>query len=314
MQCISRLVPAYVSSSLFKPFLFKLYPSKITQVFKDHVGGISSFQSLNRSCTTTSHKGLKDFYCEFGEEIIEDLKRIVEKEDYEIHPFTTDIKKDNLEQVLRSYFAMSQAFPYLQAGAYKDLILRCIHNNTGVPENVETSFVVGAFLSFDETGGNYLLRIKGFQALPEILETKVHFHASLLKKDIKSLVGRELSPDYSTPTREYLLSLLKELGSPDPTIRCAAMVAFEMHAGQMIEALWNKLQKIHPEKDKESLEYCRVHVGGDDPQEEYHKMLTQKMVSRLVAPQEREKFLRSFCENYSLNFNWCSEICKPKQF
>ncbi len=244
--------------------------------------------------------------------IVDSLNTVVETK-YKEHPFSKEITRENIERVLGSYLAMSEAFPFLQAGAYKDLIFDCIFRNKGVSKEMEESFVVGAFLSFDETGGNYLLRTKGIQALPQLLDTNLNFHAALLKKDIQSVFAKNILPNYKNPTDLYLIRLTQGLGSRDPVLRCATMVAFEMHAGQMIEALWNSLSGLYPEKDKESLEYFKVHVGGDDPQEEYHKLLTQKMVGSSIAPTDEARFLLAFEESYGLNFQWCSDICKSER-
>ena len=273
------------------------------------IKNMSFTQSSTRSLITSADETYAESLRRSEERCSEILSGIV-TQNFAVHPFSKDITKENVKSVLRCYLAMSQAFPYIQAGAYKELILDCISRNINVPKSMEESFVVGAFLSFDETGGNYLLRTEGIQALPRILDTDIHFHASLLRKDIQSIFGEELSPDYSGTTSLYLKALLKDLGAKDSVSRSAAMVAFEMHAGQMIEALWNALTELYPEIDKESLEYFRVHVGGDDPQEEYHKMLTQKMVSSSVSLQQENAFLAEFTRCYAGNYDWCAAICK----
>lgn len=242
--------------------------------------------------------------------LIPTLENIVTK-DFPIHPFKTGVSAENEKIVLGHYLAMSEAFPYIQAGAYKDLILNCIRRNTGVEKTVEKTFVVGAFLSFDETGGNYLLRTKGISALPEILQTNRLYHSSLLKQDIQTLLGQESPANYKYPTANYLQKLLENLGSRDHVQRCASMVAFELHAGEMIEALWGSLATLHPEIKKDSLDYFKVHVGGDDPQEEYHKQLTKKMTQDLISQDEEERFLKYFKDAYEENIFWCQSICNP---
>lgn len=243
------------------------------------------------------------------EDLIVTLEALTEKQ-FPSHPFSTSVTIKNARSVLKSFAAMSEAFPYCQAGAYKDLILRIIDTNTKVTSDLEKTFVVGAFLSFDETGGNWLLRTKGIVALPELLNTHLNFHASLLKRDAATIFGEELTPDYCEPTKIYLKALLADLGDIDPVRRCAAMVAFEMHAGQMIEALWSSLVVAYPDIDKESLSYFKTHVGGDDPQEVYHKQLTQKLTSSLVPRERREEFLKQFISCYALHAKWCQEIAK----
>ena len=98
-------------------------------------------------------------------DLIGQLEQLIEK-NYAVHPFQTLVRKDNEQAVLAHYLAMSEAFPFIQAGAYRNLILQCIKRNQGISESVEKTFVVGSFLSFDETGGNYLLRTEGISALP----------------------------------------------------------------------------------------------------------------------------------------------------
>lgn len=242
-------------------------------------------------------------------DIINQLENVIEKK-FSVHPFLSQVTKQNALVVMRHYYAMSQGFPYIQAGAYRNIILSAIQNNQSVSKPYEETFVVGAFLSFDETGGNFLLRQKGISALPELLDTDKNFHASLLRKDNLALFGKDLEPDFSNPTGDYLKQLMTDLGAKDSVRRCAAMVAFEMHAGQMIEALWSSISTIFPTIEKDSLEYFKVHVGGDDPQEEYHKLLTKRMTSSLIPPGKTAAFLKHFERCYANNVKWCKDICK----
>lgn len=264
----------------------------------------TSFRLMSKKIDSSS-QGLKKENQAIGEK----LESIIQ-ERYSIHPFAKGVSHENAQVVLRHYYAMSQAFPYLQAGAYKDLILNCINKNIGMSRETEETFVVGAFLSFDETGGNWLLRTEGISALPKVLNTKENFHASLLEKDLITLFGKKQNADFSGPTGLYLKTLLKDLGNKNHVSRCAAMVAFELHAGNMIEALWSSVSQLHPEIPKESLKYFETHVGGDDPQEEYHKQLTKKMTESLVPKDKTTLFLKEFIRCYELNLNWCNDICK----
>lgn len=234
------------------------------------------------------------------------LEEIVEK-DFPTHPFTQLTQIGKVKKVLPRYTAMSEAFPYIQAGAYKNLILRCIESNKGVAKEVEKTFVVGAFLSFDETGGLYGLRTQGISYLPRILETR-NFHVSLLKADVERIFGDQVLPEYDAATKIYLKDLMSDLGAFDAVHRCAAMVAFEMHAAQMIDALWGALARVYPGIDKESLAYFRLHVGGDDPQEVYHEQLTKKLTSSVVPKERQEDFLQKFKSCYASNVAWCAEI------
>jgi hypothetical protein len=241
------------------------------------------------------------------QDLLESVKKLVE-ERFPVHPFSSQVTNGNVSTVMAHYLAMSEAFPFLQAGAYRDLILASIFTNKGITKADEETFVVGAFLSFDETGGNYLLRTKGIAALPRLLDTGQQFHAALLKQDMRTIFGREIKPDYRGITALYLTQLMNDLGAGDPIQRCAAMVAFELHAGQMIEALWKALQTTFPTIDRDALEYFRLHVGGDDPQEEYHKQLTKRLSQSLVPQQNTQEFLRQFEVFYQRNIQWCAQI------
>lgn len=236
------------------------------------------------------------------------LNALIE-EKFPEHPFCTFLTKDNALNVMKRYFAMSEAFPYIQAGAYHNLIETAIKENRPITTDVEKTFVVGSFLSWDETGGNYLLRKEGMKGLPQILNTRQQFHSNLLRTDLIKIFGNPLEPDYCSVTRPYLLELMKRLGSENPIERCAMMVAFEMHAGRMIEGLWNSLVNIFNVK-KEELTYFEIHVGGDDPAEEYHIKMTKKMIQNLITENHWEDFIKAFIDSYRLNYEWCRNICK----
>ena len=75
------------------------------------------------------------------------------QEQFSIHPLSHGINEANAESVLSQYFAMSQAFPYIQAGAQKTQILSAMDNNEDMDQCLEYTSVVGNFLCWDETGG-----------------------------------------------------------------------------------------------------------------------------------------------------------------
>ncbi len=228
---------------------------------------------------------------------------------FKVHPFSTEIKLESLEIVIRNYLAMSQAFPYLQAGSQKELIFDCIDRNVDVSEHIETTAVVGNFLCWDETGGHSILLKHGITGLPVILDTNQYFHSNLLKKDICVIFGKEIEPSYSKVTREYLYHLYEGLSSLEPVVRCASMVAFETHAGQMINALWESISALcHLEND--SLSYFKTHVGGTDPAEPYHIKMTAGMIEKIVSETQIAAFLKAFEIAYSLNYSWCRSICQ----
>ena len=236
----------------------------------------------------------------------EKLKTVVENR-FSVHPFSTGITAQNRRPLMRNYLAMSQAFPYLQAGSQKDLIFSIMEKNVDVPEDIEKTSVVGNFLSWDETGGNQLMLTKGIVALPEILKTRHQFHANLLKKDLKLLFQENVQPDYSAVTVTYLKELHKRLSSLDRLIRCSTMIGFEMHAYEMITALWQSISAQF-QVGKEHLSYFQTHVGGEDPAEGYHVQMTESLVKDLVLQGDEERFVNEFQDSYALNINWCKAL------
>jgi hypothetical protein len=222
------------------------------------------------------------------------------------HPFKAAMNRERLTQLLPDYFAMSQAFPYLQAGSQRDLIFDAIEANRDIPRHVELTSVVGNFLCWDETGGHNLVLKSGNAALPHILETE-RFHSNLFRKDVSKLLGRPIQPNYSPTTKLYLHQLYRGLSSNDAVVRCAHMVAFELHAAEMIEALWTTLVRTFDVR-ADDLEYFRAHVGGDDPAERYHGEMTSRLISELVPIGGHERFLEQFESAYSLNIEWCRRL------
>ena len=244
-------------------------------------------------------------------EINKMLKQIVSSK-YSVHPFSIGLNRLNARQVLERYLAMSEAFPFIQAGAYKNLIDQVIEGKICMSERIEKTFVVGSFLSWDETGGNYLIKTEGMKALPKILDTGDNFHSALLRKDLMNVFSETVRPDYCPSTRVYLTTLGKKLGSNLCFERCAMMVAFEMHAGQMIEALWNALAS-ELKLNKDDLIYFKIHVGGDDPGEVYHIKMVQKLLNSIVlesSDEAKKRFYSSFIHAYQLNIDLCDSICK----
>jgi hypothetical protein len=241
-----------------------------------------------------------------SEQIHKQISNIL-SEKFEVHPFSKGITLENLEMVLKNYLAMSQAFPYLQAGSQKELIFDSIDKDIDVSEHLEITSVVGNFLCWDETGGHYVLFKHGITGLPIILDTKQYFHSNLLKKDIQVIFGKEVKPSYSKVTRDYLYDLYKGLSSLDAVIRCASMVAFETHAASMIDALWQSISEVCP-LEKDSLCYFKTHVGGSDPAEPYHVKMTSQMIEKIVSKNQISDFLGAFENAYALSYLWCSDI------
>lgn len=224
------------------------------------------------------------------------------RNDFGAHPFATTMDTPRLEALLPEYLAMSVAFRYLQAAAQKDVIFAAIHENRSVPEAIEVMNSVGNFLSWDESGGVDLLLEGGKEMLPEILDTD-RLHSELLRADARRMLGHAIEPHYGPATRRYLLALYRGLASMDVVVRCAHMVAFELHAGIMIDSLWGAVATTG--LPREELAYFRRHVGGEDPAEKYHIEMTQRMIARVVAPTERERFLAEFRRAYGLHIEWC---------
>lgn len=226
------------------------------------------------------------------------------------HPFLNNISKDNVESVLSEYGAMSQLFPYIQAKAIGEAALASLNRGDRIKKNIELTSSVGAFLVADEMGVYHIANTQGNPGLPNILNTSKNFHFNMLQSDISDRLGLSVQPNYSETTMEYMTNLGEILSSCHDSIRCAAMVAFEAHAEQMIEALWTGILSLYPNVDKDSLDYFRIHVGGDDPAEAYHVAMTTKMIESLVTPGSEETFLGNFEEAYKMNYNWCDDIIK----
>jgi hypothetical protein len=225
----------------------------------------------------------------------------------EPHPFSHGVTSDNVVSLLRNYLAMSQAFPFIQAGAHGKVFAESIECSGDVPATVEGAFVVGSFLVWDEVGGNYCLSSLGIEGLPEILKTGDRFHSNLLKNDMKKLLKTEAQPFYGDITREYLKDLARQLESSDHVERCAAMVAFEHHAHVMIEGLWGSLTTLFG-AEKSELTYFRVHVGGDDPAERYHVDMTRRLIDLMVPRESIPRFVESFTECFKSHLVWCEAI------
>lgn len=132
----------------------------------------------------------------------------------------------------------------------------------------------------------------------------------MLRIDLGRIGGIDPSPAYSIPTVRYLTKLSQDLSNSDHVRRCAAMVAFEAHAESMISALWDSVSNL-VQLPKDDLMYFKVHVGGDDPAETYHKQMTQQMIARLVPRHRLQDFLESFESCYKIHTEWCTAIKSP---
>jgi hypothetical protein len=225
---------------------------------------------------------------------------------YAKHPFADGITEENFALLIANYLGMSLAFPYLQAGAQYRLIAECIYKDRDVTREIEITSVVGAFLTWDEVGGHAVVKEHGNSGLPRILDTQ-GFHANLLRSDIKTILGREVRPMFGEDTKDYLKRLEYGLSATDTVTRVAYMVAFEKHAGAMISTLWDAIAALFS-VSKEALSYFRIHVGGNDPAEEYHIQMTRRMISETIAEHDEQRFVDFFEDAYILNHKWCEAI------
>ncbi|MBK5551298.1 MULTISPECIES: hypothetical protein [unclassified Pseudomonas] len=228
------------------------------------------------------------------------------------HPFRSVHTERQVNEILPHYLAMSQAFPYLQAGSQANSILTAIKSNYEVPRSLEITSVVGNFLSWDETGGAYVMDRYGKPGLSKILDTEKWFHANLLKTDIEKLTGKPVSPEFGDPTGSYLTNLFEGLASLSAVTRCAYMVSFEMHANTMISALWDAVSSSYG-VDRNQLKYFECHVGGDDPAEAYHVAMTRQMVDLLVSPEDEAQFVSDSLKAMQENINWCAALTELSQ-
>lgn len=246
----------------------------------------------------TSRYDLRDVSTLLAEEVDSKFKE---------HPFLSISRDANYESIMSEYLAMSQAFPFLQAGSQKDVFWDCIDRYQDVPEHVELTTVVGNFLCWDETGGLYPTMAMQLKALPRILETH-RFHSNILKQDCLKLFGKTVAPNYTKKTRAYLERLYGLLASNCPITRVSGMVSFETHANRMIEALWCNLSQAFQNIPKEELSYFLLHVGGDDPAEKYHVEMTNSLIKKIVSEDNYDFFIEKFLESYAIHTQWCQDI------
>ena len=222
------------------------------------------------------------------------------------HPLSYGITKSNVNQLIADYIAMSEFFPYIQAGAHNTVVNKCLAKGELIPDSCQATSVVGAFLSWDEFGGHYKMLNGGLPALPTILDTS-SFHANILKKDIKQISPESLNYTYSPVTQDYLKKLQLGLSSEDPVERVAYMVSFERNAEKMISGLYDSL-KILFSLSSQKLAYFEAHVGGDDPAEAYHIETTTRLIAGVVNDASHSQFLDYFSTACYLNREWTEDI------
>ena len=224
------------------------------------------------------------------------------------HPFAAGLGMAELEALFPDFLGLSLSFRYLQAAAQKDVIFDAMRENREVPIEVEMMNAVGNFLTWDECGGVDLMQAEGKSALPKILDTG-RFHSNMFRADAHKILGRPIQSNYRPETRKYLTGIYDGLASTDVVVRCAHMVAFEIHASAGLESLWKSIVDttgLAPEE----LPYFARHVGGADPAEKYHVEMTQRLVERVVPVEEQTRFREEFRAAYQLHVDWCSRFAR----
>lgn len=238
------------------------------------------------------------------------LTRTIENELNEIilnnfhpHPFENISRENDLKKIFSRFICLSQATPYLLSGASKETFLNKIQNGQSITSQNEITTSVLTFLAWDETGGQEVISKNGGKDIVKILNPG-NYHSRVLKGDLEFLCSESLQPLYEQFTLEYFSNLINSLSNINDISRCASIIAFEMHAENVIRALWNSLDKLYPEIDKHSLRYFELHVGELNPVEEYHVQMTEKMVELIVSSSDKALFTKSFEKSYKLNNDW----------
>lgn len=232
-------------------------------------------------------------------------------EEFPSHPFEATFGQAQLLRLLRGFAGMSEAFPYVMARAYSSHVLDAIAGHQPLGAEAAITAAVGSFLCWDEMGGHSLSLREGNEGLPKIIETHRRTHSSLLLADLHRLSGETIKPEYSPATLKYLAALEAGLGSPDPVMRCAHMVAFEFHAERIISALWKAVGAVF-DVDPDDLLYFHIHVGGDDPAEKYHMEMTARMIDKLVPQHQLVRFNDMVRQAYALNVEWSAAVASTQ--
>jgi hypothetical protein len=239
--------------------------------------------------------------------ILEELSRQI-GEHFPSHPFRNRVTKDNFETVIADYLAMSIAFPFIQAGALHETYKAALRAKGDTDKNAEITGAIGAYLVWDEVGGHKLTLEKGNIGLLQLPATRRNFHAHWLRKDIRTILGKDVPPHQSAATVHYLDALLGGLSDARRNRNVAYMIGFEYHAAAMIGALWDAVCASFDLPHDERLVYFWGHVGGHSPAETVHVEMTRMMVAELVLSERGEEFIELCLEAYALNFHWCEAI------
>lgn len=231
---------------------------------------------------------------------------------YPLHPFTNELERDNAEGVLAEYLGLCLCAPYIIGGSNNQLFQSCIFSGRPIDRKIEITTAISSFLSFDETGNYNKVVAGGHEALPSILDTS-DFHSNMLRRDLKMLFGKEIAPVHNDYLKNYFVELSNGLANIDDIKRCAALVALEVHSEIMIQTLWDSIMKAFPEADRNRLVYFFLHVGGDNPAEQYHVAMTEMMINEVVGTENLPLFFKYFREYYEMNINLCSQILESNK-
>ena len=239
--------------------------------------------------------------------ILEELSRRI-GERFLDHPFRNGVNKDNFETVIADYLAMSIAFPFIQAGAIHETYKAALRAGGDTDKNAEITGAIGAFLVWDEMGGHKLTLERGNEGLLQLTATRRNYHSHWLRRDIRTILGKDVRPHRSAATTRYLDELLDGLSDTRGNRNVAYMIGFECHAQEMIIALWDAVCSSFDLPQDERLVYFWGHVGGDAPAEAVHVEMTRMMVAELVPSDRRDEFIELCLEGYALNFHWCQAL------
>ena len=102
------------------------------------------------------------------------------------------VGRDNFETVIAEYLAMSTAFPFIQAGAIYETYKTALRVKGDTDKNAEITGAIGTYLVWDEMGGHKLTLEKGNIGLLQLPATRRNFHAHWLRKDIRTILGRDV--------------------------------------------------------------------------------------------------------------------------
>jgi len=239
--------------------------------------------------------------------IVDELNRRI-GERFREHPFRNGVNKENFAAVSADYLAMSIAFPFIQAGAIHATYKAALRAGGDTDKNAEITGAIGAYLVWDEVGGHKLTLESGNQGLLQLPATRRNYHAHWLRRDLRTILGKDVQPHRSAATTRYLDQLLDGLSDSRRNRNVAYMIGFECHAQEMIGALWDAVCASFDLPHDERLVYFWGHVGGHSPAEAVHVEMTRMMVAELVPPDRRDEFIELCLEGYALNFQWCEAI------